>query len=57
VTWVGFDILLVVAIASTAYLGVRCRRTVAMSALATGVLLICDTWFDVSLAFGTVPQH
>jgi hypothetical protein len=54
VTWVGFDILMVVAMTSTAIFGWRRRgRQAAMSALATAVLLICDAWFDVSLAFGT----
>ncbi|WP_459180468.1 hypothetical protein [Streptomyces sp.] len=53
VTWVGFDILLVSAMASTAILGLRRHRMVAISALTTAVLLVCDTWFDVSLAFGT----
>jgi hypothetical protein len=54
VTWVGFDILMVVAMAATAIFGLRRRgRPAAMSALATAVLLICDAWFDVSLAFGT----
>ena len=52
-TWVGFDILLVVAMASTALLGWRRNRAVVLAALTTSVLLICDAWFDVSLAFGT----
>jgi hypothetical protein len=53
VTWVGFDVLLVVAMASTAFFGRRRRRAVVVSALATAVLLVCDAWFDVSLDFGT----
>jgi hypothetical protein len=53
VAWVGFDVLLVVAMASTAILGWLRHRAVIASALATAVLLICDAWFDVSLAFGT----
>jgi hypothetical protein len=52
-TWVGFDALLVAAMASTAYLGWRRHRSVIIAALATGALLICDAWFDVSLAIGT----
>ncbi|WP_420313058.1 hypothetical protein ACOB87_42350 [Streptomyces sp. YS-B37] len=52
-TWVGFDILLVVAMASTALLGWQRNRAVVLAALTTSVLLICDAWFDVSLAFGT----
>ncbi|WP_405876229.1 hypothetical protein [Streptomyces sp. NBC_00005] len=53
VAWVGFDVLLVVAMASTAILGWLRHRAVIVSALATAVLLICDSWFDVSLALGT----
>ncbi|MCD9879825.1 hypothetical protein [Streptomyces guryensis] len=52
-TWVGFDVLLVVAMASTAICGWLRHRAVIVAALATAVLLICDAWFDVSLAFGT----
>jgi hypothetical protein len=53
VTWVGFDALLMVAMAATALLGWLRHRAVIVSATATAVLLICDAWFDVSLAFGT----
>jgi hypothetical protein len=53
VTWVGFDVLLVLAMASTALLGWRRHRAVVVAALAAAVLLICDAWFDVALAFGT----
>lgn len=53
VTWVGFDVLLVLAMAATALLGWRRHRAVIVAALAAAVLLICDAWFDVSLAFGT----
>jgi mannitol-specific phosphotransferase system IIBC component len=52
-TWVGFDALLVAAMASTAYLGWRKHRGAVIAALATAALLICDAWFDVSLAIGT----
>ncbi|MFC8512943.1 hypothetical protein [Streptomyces sp. NPDC057257] len=51
--WVGFDVLLVFAMACTAVLGWRRHRAVAVSAAATAALLICDAWFDVSLALGT----
>ncbi|MFF3662554.1 hypothetical protein [Streptomyces olivochromogenes] len=53
VTWVGFDALLMVAMAATALLGWLRHRAVIVSATTTAVLLICDAWFDVSLAFGT----
>jgi hypothetical protein len=52
-TWVGFDVLLLVTFATTAFLAWRRNRAVIIPAAATGVLLICDAWFDVSLDFGT----
>ncbi|WP_327315993.1 hypothetical protein [Streptomyces sp. NBC_01235] len=51
--WVGFDALLVLAVACTALLGWRRHRAVAVAAAATAALLVCDAWFDVSLALGT----
>lgn len=53
VTWVGFDLLLLTAFAATAVLGFRRHRAVVIPALATAVLLVCDAWFDASLAVGT----
>ncbi|MFR0354950.1 hypothetical protein [Streptomyces sediminimaris] len=53
VAWVGFDVLLLVAMAATTLFGWLRHRAVILSGLATAVLLIGDAWFDVSLAFGT----
>ncbi|MFJ9626376.1 hypothetical protein ACIQPR_22670 [Streptomyces sp. NPDC091280] len=53
VTWVGFDVLLVLSMAATALLGWRRHRAVIVAAVFSATLLICDAWFDVSLAFGT----
>ncbi|MEV0182054.1 hypothetical protein AB0I54_22575 [Streptomyces sp. NPDC050625] len=53
VTWVGFDLLLLTAFAATAVLGFRRHRAVVIPALASAVLLVCDAWFDASLAVGT----
>ncbi|MEU9452133.1 hypothetical protein [Streptomyces sp. NPDC048277] len=52
-SWVGFDVLLVLAMAATALLGWRRHRAVVVAAVATAALLVCDAWFDVSLALGT----
>ncbi|WP_406118390.1 hypothetical protein [Streptomyces sp. NBC_00989] len=52
-TWVGFDVLLVLSMAATALLGWRRHRAVIVAASVSAALLICDAWFDVSLAFGT----
>ena len=51
--WVGFDGLLVFSMACTALLGWRRHRAVAAAAVATAALLVCDAWFDVSLALGS----
>ena len=49
-TWMGFDCLLVVFMAATAVLGWLRRQLVILTAFTTGVLLICDAWFDVLTA-------
>jgi hypothetical protein len=49
-TWVGFDVLLLVFIASTALLGLLRRQLLVLTAFTTGILLICDAWFDVMTA-------
>ena len=45
-TWVGFDILLLLFMASTAVLGLLRRQLLILAAFTTGVLLVCDAWFD-----------
>jgi len=47
VTWVGFDILLLAMLVLTALAGWKRKQLVFPTAFATGVLLICDAWFDV----------
>lgn len=49
-TWVGFDILLLVMLLTTAVLGFLRRQLMVVTAFATGVLLVCDAWFDVMTA-------
>jgi hypothetical protein len=46
----GFDVLLVAMMATTAALVFLRRRLVPLTAFTTGVLLICDAWFDVMTA-------
>lgn len=48
--WVGFDVMLIVAFAATAFFGFLRRQLLVLSAFVTGVLLICDAWFDVTTA-------
>ena len=46
-TWVGFDILLLMTLLLTALAGWKRKQFVFPTAFASGVLLICDAWFDV----------
>ncbi len=45
--WVGFDLLLILAMGRTAYLGFREDARMEIPATATATLLIVDAWFDV----------
>ncbi len=46
--WVGFDIILIYAIARTAYMAFRVDPRVQFPATATAVLLFVDAWFDIT---------
>lgn len=46
-TWIGFDGLLVAFMTATAVLGWLRRQLVLLAAFTTGVLLVCDAWFDI----------
>ena len=52
-TWVGFDILILIFMAVTAVLGLLRRQLLVLTAFTTGILLICDAWFDVMTAAPT----
>jgi hypothetical protein len=49
-TWVGFDVLLLAFMAATAVLGFVGHRLLPLFGFSTGVLLVCDAWFDVLTA-------
>lgn len=49
-TWVGFDVLLVGFMVATAVFGYLRRRILMFAAFTSGVLLICDAWFDLMTA-------
>ena len=51
-TWVGFDTLLLLFMASTAVLGLLRRQLLILTGFTTGVLLVCDAWFDVTTSAG-----
>jgi hypothetical protein len=50
VAWVGFDILLLTFMIATAVLGFLRHNWLTLVAFTTGVLLVCDAWFDVVTA-------
>src|ERR1700733_10208202 len=50
ITWIGFDTMLIGFMMATAVLGLLRRQLLLLTAFATGVLLICDAWFDVMTA-------
>src|ERR1700748_1934019 len=49
-TWIGFDCVLVTSMIATAVLGWLRREVVILPGFTTGVLLICDAWFDIMTA-------
>jgi hypothetical protein len=49
-TWVGFDLLLLLFMVATAVLGLLRRQLLVLTAFTTGILLVCDAWFDVMTA-------
>jgi hypothetical protein len=47
VAWVGFDIMLAIALGGTGYFSLRHSRYLAVFAAAAATLLVVDAWFDV----------
>jgi hypothetical protein len=45
--WVGFDVALACAFASTTLAGLRRSHWLVPLAAVTGTMLVCDAWFDV----------
>lgn len=52
IAWVGFDLLLAVALACTAWCAWHRRHLVIIGLTTSAVLLVCDAWFDVALSKG-----
>ncbi|MGW3542515.1 hypothetical protein [Nocardia niigatensis] len=48
--WIGYDIVLVLMMATTAYLGWKRRVALLLPAFGTGLLLLVDAWFDIVTA-------
>jgi hypothetical protein len=53
IAWVGFDVMLLVALACTGYFALRRSRYLATAAAATATMLTVDAWFDIM----TSPRH
>ncbi|MFI5952911.1 hypothetical protein [Cryptosporangium sp. NPDC051539] len=51
-TWVGFDVVLIGCLGTTAWMAYRHRLAVVLWAMLTGTLLLCDAWFDITTATG-----
>ncbi|GAA0733210.1 hypothetical protein Drose_20950 [Dactylosporangium roseum] len=51
-TWVGFDLAVAVALATTAWAALRRRQVVVLAAFVSATLLGCDAWFDIMTASG-----
>ena len=47
VAWVGFDVMLLGGLASTAYFALRRSRYLSTAATATATFLVVDVWFDI----------
>ena len=48
--WVGFDIILLGCLGTTAWALWKRRQVAVVASMITSVLLFCDAWFDVSTA-------
>jgi len=55
-TWVGFDIVLIVALVATAWAGWHRRQVVTGLLIVSATLLTSDAWFDVMLSSGRTAR-
>ena len=54
--WVGFDIVLIVALVATAWAGWHRRQLVTGLLIVSATLLTSDAWFDVLLSSGRTAR-
>jgi hypothetical protein len=54
--WVGFDIVLIVALVATAWAGWHRRQVVTALLVVSATLLTSDAWFDVMLSSGRTAR-
>ena len=52
IAWVGFDVILLIGLATTAYFALRRSRFLTISASASATLLVVDAWFDIMTSPG-----
>ncbi len=53
VLWIGFDAVLIVVLAYTAWAFWFRRQILVSTAIVAGTLLMCDAWFDVVTSIGS----
>ncbi len=51
--WVGFDVVLFLGFAATAWAAWRRRQVLILCLVVLATLLVCDAWFDITLDFAT----
>lgn len=51
-TWTGFDAVLTLMFAATAILAYLQRQLVVLASFSSGILLMCDAWFDLTTSHG-----
>jgi hypothetical protein len=51
--WIGFDAVLFLAFAATAWAAWRRRQVLILCLVVLAILLCCDAWFDTTLDWGT----
>jgi hypothetical protein len=51
--WVGFDMVLFLAFAATAWAAWRRRQVLILCLVVLATLLVCDAWFDTTLDYAT----
>lgn len=51
-TWTGFDVILTLMFAATALLAYLRRQLVVLASFSSGILLMCDAWFDLTTSHG-----
>jgi hypothetical protein len=54
--WVGFDLALLAAIGTTAWMIVHGSKWLVPLAAVAGTMLVCDAWFDITTSSGATER-